>query len=187
MAASASATAAASSVSASAAVAANKQKLSSIKNDDIELFTLNGVKTMGKIVDMYDGDTCKIVLLVNMQKFNCRLVSLDTPEMRPPLKKEHRDQEILNAHKCRNRLIQLATNCHCTSLDLMLKKPECKSLIDTNTKLIYIHCLEFDKYGRLLVELFQHEHDKISINQLLINEGMAKAYDGGKKDEFTYN
>jgi endonuclease YncB( thermonuclease family) len=178
--------AASATATASATAAANKQKLSAIKNEDIELFTLNGVKTMGKIVDMYDGDTCKIVLLVNMQKFNCRLMGLDTPEMKPSLKKEHRDQEILNAHKCRNRLIQLATNSHCTSLDLILKKPDCKSLIDTNTKLIYIHCLEFDKYGRLLVELFQHEHDKISINQQLINEGLAKAYDGGKKDEFTY-
>ena len=177
----------AASASSTATAEANKQKLTLIKNDDIELFTLNGVKTIGKIVDMYDGDTCKIVLLSNMQKFNCRLMGLDTPEMRPLKNKLNREQEILNAHKCRNRLMQLATNSHCTSLDLVLKKPDCKSLMDTNTRLIYIHCLEFDKYGRLLVELFQHEHDKISINQLLINEGMAKVYDGGKKDEFIYN
>lgn len=165
-----------------------KQKLTTIKNDDIELFTLNGVKTIGKIVDIYDGDTCKIVLWVNgeLKKFNCRLMGLDTPEMKPSLKKEHREQEILNAHRCRNRLMQIVTNCSEHSLDLVMKKPESKKLIDMNTKLITVECLEFDKYGRLLVNLFQHEHDKISANQMLIKEGLAKAYDGGKKDEFTY-
>lgn len=165
-----------------------KQKLTAIKNDDIEQFTLNGIKTTGKIVDVYDGDTCKIVLFVNgtLQKFNCRLMGLDTPEMKPSLTKANREQEILNAHRCRNRLMQIVTNCSEHSLDLIMKKPDSKKLIDMNTKLITVECLEFDKYGRLLVNLFQHEHDKISANQMLIKEGMAKAYDGGKKDVFTY-
>jgi hypothetical protein len=37
-------------------------KLKNITNDDIELFSLNNLVTQGKIVDIYDGDTCKIVL-----------------------------------------------------------------------------------------------------------------------------
>ena len=36
--------------------------LSTIKNNDIPLMTLHGITTIGKVVEMYDGDTCKIVL-----------------------------------------------------------------------------------------------------------------------------
>jgi len=162
------------------------EKLLSVKNDDLEVYNLNGINTVGKIVEMYDGDTCKIVLVVNntLQKFNCRLLGLDTPEMKPSLTKVNRDQEILNAHKCRNRLLQLSTSCQC-SIDTVMKKPECKSLLDTNKKIINIKCHEFDKYGRLLVTLFDNKLDK-SINQILIDESHAKSYDGGTKDVFTY-
>jgi endonuclease YncB( thermonuclease family) len=165
-----------------------KHKLTALKNDDISDYSLNGIKTWGKIVDMYDGDTCRIILVHNdiLQKFACRLVGVDTPEMKPSLTKEHRDQEIINAHKCRNRLLQLVTNCSVPSLDLMMKKPECKKILDTNTKLIMVKCGEFDKYGRLLVTLFPDEHDKVSANQQLVIENYAKSYDGGKKDVFTY-
>ena len=47
-----------------------------------------------------------------------------------------------------------------------------------------VKCNEFDKYGRLLVELLND--DNKTINQMLIDEGYAKAYDGGTKDVLTY-
>ena len=48
-------------------------KLKSITNDDIELFSLNNLTTQGKIVDIYDGDTCKIALILDntIKKFTC--------------------------------------------------------------------------------------------------------------------
>lgn len=162
-------------------------QLATIKNDDIPLFTLNGITTIGKVVEMYDGDTCKIILLVNnvLQKFSCRLLGLDTPEMKPSLTKENRDMEILNAHKCRNRLLQLITNCNC-GIDTIMKKQDCIKLLDTNTKIIKVECREFDKYGRLLVNLYPDEQSTDCVNLKLINEGYAKAYDGGTKNQFTY-
>ena len=163
-------------------------QLATIKNDDIPLFTLNGITTFGKVVEMYDGDTCKIILLVNnvLQKFSCRLLGLDTlgkvnliiklcfiikcrrdeTIIKVCLVKlcftsdlvqaENRDIEILNAHKCRNRLLQLITNCQC-SIDTIMKKQDCIKLLDTNTKIITVQCHEFDKYGRLLVNLYPDE------------------------------
>ena len=162
-------------------------QLSTVKNEDIPLFTLNGITTIGKVVEMYDGDTCKIILLVNniLQKFNCRLVGLDTPEMKPSLTKVNRDIEILNAHKCRNRLLQLITNCTC-NIDTIMKKYDCIKLLDSNTKIITVQCYEFDKYGRLLVNLYPDELSTECVNLQLINEGYAKAYDGGTKNQFTY-
>jgi endonuclease YncB( thermonuclease family) len=161
-----------------------KTKLENINSDDINLFSLNEQIFLGKVVEMYDGDTCKIVLIINnnLEKFNCRLLGLDTPEIKPPLDKLNRDLEILNAHKCRNRLLQLTTTCDC-QIDSILKKPQIKTLLKSNKKILTVKCHKFDKYGRLLVELL---NDDININKLLINEGYAKSYDGGTKDCFTY-
>ena len=161
--------------------------LQTIKNSDIPLMSLNGITTIGKVVEMYDGDTCKIVLMNNnkLEKYNCRLLGLDTPEMKPPLTKENRDVEIFNAHKCRNRLLQLITSCSC-NIDSIINKKDCVKLIDTNTKVIKVECYEFDKYGRLLVKLYPDNESVESVNQILVNENYAKSYDGGTKNLFTY-
>jgi endonuclease YncB( thermonuclease family) len=161
-------------------------KLKNITNDDIELFSLNNLVTQGKIVDIYDGDTCKIVLIVDntIRKFNCRLLGIDTPEMKPPLNKPNRDQEILNAHRCRNKIIELTTTCECL-INNQMKKTECKKLLEKNNKIIKIKCFEFDKYGRLLVELYNDDNTK-SINQILVDECFAKSYNGGTKEGFEY-
>ena len=41
--------------------------------------------------------------------------------------------------------------------------------------------MDFDKYGRLLVEIFEDCEYKNSINNWLINNEYAKIYHGGKK------
>ena len=192
--------------------------LRTTKNSDVELFTLKGLRTTCKVVEIYDGDTCKIVLFVGgqRQKFTARLVGLDTPEMKPALSKANRAQEIKAAHQCRNRVLQLVTNCQGVSMDLVLKKAECQCLLDLNTKLITVDCHEFDKYGRLLATLYETDVPNApgasatpiggasktganapgaastpigpkSVNERLIDEGLAKAYDGGTKDVFTYD
>ena len=161
--------------------------LRTIKNSDISLTSLNGMVTVGKIVEMYDGDTCKIVLVNQnhnqLEKYNCRLLGLDTPEMKPPLSKENRMDEIMNAHRCRNRLLQLVTDCSC-DIDTKIAKKECIELLNANTKIIRVKCFEFDKYGRLLVELFPDNVSDQSANQILVNENYAKMYDGGTKITF---
>jgi len=160
-------------------------QLKNLSIDDVPEFSLNETKTYGKIVDVYDGDTCKIILLNNntFMRFNCRLKFLDTPEMKPAKSKPNRELEIKNAIRCRNRLMQLTTDCEC-ELDTQYTKPQIKKLMKLNTKIIRINCHEFDKYGRLLVEI--EFDDKKTVNNMLIEENFAKAYDGGTKDVFMY-
>ena len=47
-------------------------------------------------------------------------------------------------------------------------------------KIIVIECLDFDKYGRLLGNLYI-EGNEMSISTMMIEKGFAKAYDGGTK------
>jgi endonuclease YncB( thermonuclease family) len=156
-----------------------EEELVQCTTNDITEFTLGGLKTIGKVVEVYDGDTCKIVLIHEnkLMKFTCRLNFIDCPEIKPLKTKINREIEIKEAMKARNRLIQLSTNCKC-ELNNELSKKEIVSLLKNNTKIIPIQCYEFDKYGRLLVVIF---YEDSIINNILINEGFAKSYSGGTK------
>jgi endonuclease YncB( thermonuclease family) len=161
-----------------------EEKLSKCNIDDIPEFSLNSIRTLGKIVDVYDGDTCKIILANGdiLMRFNCRLKFIDTPEMKPLRNKPNRDIEIKNAIKCRNKLLQLTTNCQ-INLEDCYTKPQIKKLLKLNNKIVQVHCHEFDKYGRLLVEIYENNK---TVNNILVEEGFAKLYDGKTKDIFTY-
>lgn len=148
----------------------------------INEFSLDGLKTIGKIVEVYDGDTCKIVLINENKliKFNCRLIFIDCPELKPPKNKVNRHNEILQGLRARNRFIQLATNCAC-ELNNNLSKKEITLLLKNNKKIISLECYKFDKYGRLLVRILDKGKN---LNEILISEGFGKKYEGGKKDYF---
>ena len=49
------------------------------------VFTLEGQTKICKVVDIYDGDTCRVVFNHNgcINKWNVRMNGYDSPEMRP--------------------------------------------------------------------------------------------------------
>ena len=137
-------------------------------NNKTPIFTLERSFVQGKIVDVYDGDTVKIVLNlpINSQYFrwNCRLSGINTPEIRTKNIKE-KEFGLLVRDKLKERI---------------------------ENKILLIKCGEFDKYGRLLVEIYENQeaalwsapHQLYSINNWLIENNYAKPYDGGTKEEW---
>lgn len=119
------------------------------------LFSLNGIKTDAKVVHVYDGDTVHVVfkLFDNYYKWVCRIAHVDTPELRTK-----NEEEKKKGYETRDKL-----------RDLILDK------------IVNIHCLDFDKYGRLLAELYI---DDIHVNQWLIDNNYAKKYEGGTKEKW---
>ena len=56
--------------------------LAQATHKSIQLFSLAGQSMLGKIVNIYDADTCKIVLDRGnnvLEKYCCRLLGIDTP------------------------------------------------------------------------------------------------------------
>jgi len=158
----------------------------------VGLFSLAGKTLLGKIVNVYDADTCKIVLDRGdntLEKYCCRLLGIDTPEMKPSKSNENRDLEINSAFNARNRLIQLATSCN-IEIENRIKGKKLQTFIDTNDKIIIVDCYNFDKYGRLLVKIYENNtkiytlENKICYNDMLVNEGYAYNYFGGTKQKF---
>lgn len=118
-----------------------------------------------KCLSVYDGDTIKIAFhLFNNESnavviFPCRLFGIDTPEI-----KSKSSVEKIKAIKARDFLRTLLIN-----------------------KCIWakFHTNEKEKYGRLMVDLYMNLDDKVTVNQLMINEGFAYAYFGGTKESIV--
>jgi len=93
---------------------------------DIPEFSLCGLTLKGKIVEVYDGDTCKIVLPLqnSLYKFTCRLNGIDAPEMKPRKDKPNRDNEILLAKKARSELLKLIIHNNVLFDNIDIKKED---------------------------------------------------------------
>ena len=127
---------------------------------DTPKFTFEGYDVQAQIVKVYDGDTITAVFPLPMHensksyKWSCRVVGIDTPEMRSKTPE----------------LKELAVKAR----DLV------RSLILDKT--VRLELGGFDKYGRVLCTAF--DKNGKSIAKTLIEEGLAKAYDGGKKQQW---
>ena len=127
-------------------------------NNKTPEFSLKDITMEGKCVDVYDGDTIKLVLNVpindKLYRWNCRIARVDTPELRTRNLKE---KEF--GYEVRNKLREKILN-----------------------KIVKVTCGEFDKYGRLLVEIMIEEDGKLNnISDWLIENQYAFTYNGGTK------
>jgi len=104
-----------------------------------------------KITDVYDGDTVTAVVDLGFRiqfEIKVRLSGIDTPEIR--------GEERLEGLISKKRVVDLILQ-----KDVILKTQRDKT----------------EKYGRWLGEIFL-PGEEISINQLLLNEGLAKPFKG---------
>ena len=126
-------------------------------------FSLEGQTKLCKVVDVYDGDTCRVVFNHNgkINKWNVRMLGYDSPEMKPSKSNPNRNEIKIRAKKSKEYLKSLIAN--------------------TNNQLVYLKCGKFDKYGRLLGEIYIDLNDKQSANDLMIINGYGYKYDGGTK------
>ena len=134
--------------------------------------SINGLKTYGRLIDVYDGDTIKVILPAfnSYYKFTLRLNGIDTCEMKS------KQLEIKHyAIKARNKILELITN----NTQVNTKK-EIKELLESNVYLIWVECLESDKYGRVLANIYK-DKDTISISDILLEENLAYKYSGKTK------
>jgi len=145
-----------------------KKKLDTLtpsEKNNMKCFSFKDQIFYGYPSNVYDGDTFSFIFIYNddILKYRCRCNGYDSPEMKPSLNNPNRDYEKELAHKAKDRFIEL-----------LEKHP---------TKIIRVKCSEFDKYGRILVDIWNMVDEK-SINDIMIEEGHGKVYDGGKKDKW---
>jgi len=62
---------------------------------------------------------------------------------------------------------------------LCISRKQIIDLFNNNISIVWIECLEFDKYGRLLANVFFDKTKNIA--DILVSEKLAYRYDGGTK------
>jgi endonuclease YncB( thermonuclease family) len=143
----------------------NLDRLTAANKANTPLFSFNGLITYGKAVEFYDGDTFNIIIshYDSVYHFKARMFGYDSPEMKPSLSLENREEIKKNAIIAKNRLTELLSS----------------------KEYFKVHCHEFDKYGRLLVSIMQDDavsYDvENTVNAQMIKEGHGYSYHGGTK------
>ena len=143
------------------------KELKETNEKDIPYFSFKGKRFIVKPVNIYDGDTFSSIFFFNGEKmkYKCRCMGYDTPEMKPSLSNPNREKEKEAAKMARARFIEL--------------------LERGKEGLVEIHCLDFDKYGRILVNVYNGVDTK-SLNEIMIEEGHGLPYMGGTKEKFDF-
>jgi micrococcal nuclease len=119
------------------------------------MFSLKGYKTDAKVVKVYDGDTVHVVFSYfnTYYKWTCRIAHVDTPELRTKDPEEKK-----KGYEVRDKLRELIQG-----------------------KIVQLTCHEFDKYGRLLVDIVIGD---VKVDEWLLSNGYAKKYEGGTKEKW---
>ena len=156
--------------------------LLSVRDADIATRSLRGHVSQAKVVRVVDGDTVYIVAYEPfssaLMKVNCRLAGVDTPEMT-------KTPEL--AKRARNALAGLTMDVYIDAGDMRSSR-DLQTVYDLNKRILYAKFGGEEKYGRELVELYEHPEDvgqyDRSINARMVALGYARGYDGGTKSDW---
>lgn len=155
-------------------------------------FSFSGLCTPARVVSIIDGDTCKIVIHWKEMffKLTVRLDGIDTCEK---TSKNPNHQRL--ALQAKTRLFELVTQEH-HEKDLTAPSfsKQIERYLDNHVCMVCVVCKGFDKFGRVLVDMYpflsdlQTEPKNMIENQeenhfakILLTEKLAYEYFGGTK------
>lgn len=150
-------------------------------NNSVPFFTLNGVKTFARLVDVYDGDTITCIFPIfgeNYFKFNIRLNGIDTAEIR------NDDSHLKDrAFEARHHILTYLCGNH-YQLHPKCSRTDIQDYLKNNEIIVWLECYNFDKYGRILGDIYKEQNEnKVSISEILLQSNLAYKYNGGTKQK----
>jgi endonuclease YncB( thermonuclease family) len=127
--------------------------------NEIKPFSFNGKILLAKVIHIIDGDTIKVNIFIGkeLKQFVIRMYGYDSPEMKTknPIEKQY-------AIRSKNIISQLIFN-----------------------KIVKLECFKYDKYGRILANVFIKLNQKImNVNQFMIDNRLGYSYFGTTKITF---
>lgn len=125
-------------------------------------FTFKNKIIFGKVIKVYDGDTCQINTYIqnDIFRFNVRLHGYDSPELKSNNLIEESYAKV--SKKVLNELIM--------------------------NKIVLLKCFNFDKYGRILCKIYINnnlDNTLLEVNEYMIQNKLGFPYNGEKKQVFN--
>ena len=141
-------------------------------HNTVPYYTQNKITV--RVVDIYDGDTIKVVsdhINKSFYTFSIRLYGIDACEI------TSKNEKIQNlAVRARNRLFNLVTDF--SQVDENISRLEFQKILNDKVYTVDLVCYNFDKYGRILSEI----HNKYGcLNYILVKEKLALLYNGKRR------
>ena len=153
--------------------------------DAAPFFSLEGQTLEAKIVDAYDADTVRAVLMLSgaPTKFAVRLPGLDTPAKRSRRDLARRAPRA--AHRALLRMLLDDDDYRALAALAKLTRKKVRAALGASRNTVVLRCGEFDKYGRLLARIeIRRADSQQDVCAALVGGGFAKQYDGGTKSEW---
>lgn len=154
--------------------------LDNLKKYDINTqeFTLSEKFLPGRLVDIIDGDSLVIILPVfnSYYKYHVRVNGIDTCE----IKSKNQDNKTL-ALQARLELLNLITQNTQQEYNINITRTDIKRILNESVFLVYLECKDFDKYGRLLADVYTDKTKSIMLSQYLLDKHLAYPYTGATK------
>lgn len=145
---------------------------------NVKDFSLKGKEFFARVVDVYDGDTLTLIIPIesSFYKYPIRLMGIDTCEM-----KSKNQENKTKAICARNTVLRWILQSEDFSLDEQFTRKQIQDMLSKQVSLVWVKCNDFEKFGRLLCNVYLDASDSESLSQKLINEKLAYAYTGGTK------
>lgn len=143
------------------------------------MFTLSGLVTLARVVDIIDGDTLGVIINIfgGFHQFRVRLVGINCAEL------DSKDVHIkAQAYAARYRLFELITGVptvaqvlRCSGFKNAEVRRHISQTLSASVHTVLLACGSFDCFGRLLADVYLNSLTGPSLSQELIAEGLACA------------
>jgi endonuclease YncB( thermonuclease family) len=138
-------------------------------------FTLKDICLHGRLVDIIDGDSLIVILPIfdSFYKYHVRINGIDTCEM-----KSKSEQNKRLALRARSELLNLITN---QNFGYDIDRKTIQEKLNDDVYIIYLECGDFDKYGRLLANVYVDNSKEVCFADHLVDVKLAYRYTGDTK------
>jgi endonuclease YncB( thermonuclease family) len=170
-----------------------RRRFSSASLKTTPQLSLDGLQTLARVLDVYDGDTMTVALEFHgsLCKIRVRLQGIDAPEMK--ISCDKKEEEKYRAIASRNRLIQFVIGNKQQGGEgvggvgggghwsLRTTRRQVQDYFSRHIVLVKLSCSHFDKYGRTLAHV-RCDVDRddidggITASDVLLTEGLAEVY-----------
>ncbi|PNH01081.1 hypothetical protein TSOC_013056 [Tetrabaena socialis] len=137
-------------------------------------FSVADLRCWARLLDVHDGDTIAVaaeVLPGHTYQLRIRLAGIDAPEM---------SRVNVLAEDARRRLVGLLAPTVQVNTTAHMTRGEMQRALQADVNLVFIKCMQMDKYGRVLAHVARGP-DEEHVQDILLREGHARAYDGGTR------
>jgi len=103
-----------------------------------------------------------------MYKFHIRLYGIDSCELKSKI---HSNKDL--AVQARDRMVELCAGGAAIP-NAFVSRKDIRAFLDEHVSLVYLECMDTDKYGRTLANIYNPNCRQRSFSEILVEEKLAQ-------------